>query len=227
MNRKPHHIAKLKRLSATIGLVVLIPLISGFGCSTTHQTETSAPVAKSSEADVDVFLIPLDDFNFQVAASLAKSLSADLKIYVKPTVNMGIDDLVPFPNTTQFSDEDIETNVLRIIPNLKEARTNAAYIALTTRDINTKDRTLRFNFCLNDKHARVAVISAARLSIGQNGLPADRQTALERLTKLIKRSIGAIYFDYPRSTDIGDVMYSPLMSLDDLDRMGNDYLTGK
>jgi predicted Zn-dependent protease len=182
-----------------------------------------AAVAKGPEAAVDVFLIPLDDFDFQVAASLAKSLTSDLKIYVKPTVNMGIAGLAPLPGTTQFSEEDIVTNVLRIIPNLKEARANAAYIALTTRDINTKDRTLRFNFCFYDKPARVAVVSAARLSIGNNGLPADRQTALDRLTKLIKRSLGAVYFDYPRSTDIRDVMYSPLMSLDDLDRRGSEY----
>jgi len=44
-----------------------------------------------------------------------------------------------------------------------------------------------------------------------------------RIYKMVKRAIGELYFGLPRSTSIADIMYAPIMSLEDIDAMGADY----
>ncbi len=170
--------------------------------------------------------MPMDDFNFPEAALLSKSLSRELGIQVKATLNIGSSGLSPFPGTTQFPAEDIEAIARRAIPNLPDTRPDSAFIVLTQRDINTKDRSLRFNFTVHNKSTRIAIVSSARLVLGQSG-KADLQTIRNRLAKMVKRNIGDVYFGYTRSTDIHDVMYSPIMSLDDVDKMGSDFISAK
>ena len=83
---------------------------------------------------------------------------------------------------------------------------------------------MRFNFAFHDKTKRFSVISSARLVLGPSGGLADPDTIRARMLKMVKRAIGDVYYDLPRSTDTRDVMYSPIMSLEDVDRMGTNYL---
>jgi len=40
---------------------------------------------------------------------------------------------------------------------------------------------------------------------------------------MTKRAIGEMYLGWKRSLDPSDIMYSPLMSLDELDKLGLDH----
>ena len=144
-------------------------------------------------------------------------------MHVKHTVNLGTAGLTPFAGTTQYSGTDIMNLVARIKPNLPEGKADTVYLALTGRDINSPDRSLRFNFALHDKATRIGVISVARLVLGEGDKPADDKIVWSRVYKMTKRLIGDVYFGYSRSADIHYVMYSPIMSLDDVDKMGQDY----
>ena len=44
---------------------------------------------------------------------------------------------------------------------------------------------------------------------------------------MVKRNIGDVYDGYTRSKEIRDVMYSPIISLDDVDEMGSDFVGTK
>jgi hypothetical protein len=44
-----------------------------------------------------------------------------------------------------------------------------------------------------------------------------------RLYKMVKKAIGLHYYGYGRTTDLNSVMYSPIMSLDDLDASGTRF----
>ena len=59
-----------------------------------------------------------------------------------------------------------------------------------------------------------------------HGVPSELNRALGRLLKMTKRAIGEMYLGWHRSTDPNDVMFAPLMSLDDLDRMGSEHTEG-
>ncbi len=216
-------IADLPVLAKTLLKIALILFLGG--CSWKPVQETSRPAR--SPPGVEVYLLPLDDFDSQAVASIAQSLSKEMDIRIKTAASVRTAGLIPFSGTTQFSAEEIETHVLRVIPTLPDKRSNTAYIVLTTKDINTKDRTLQFNFSIHDNLARLAIVSSARLTLGPKGAPASRSTVLARLKKLVKRGIGDVYYNYPRSTDVRDIMYSPVMSLDDLDRIGNTFKAAK
>lgn len=45
----------------------------------------------------------------------------------------------------------------------------------------------------------------------------------ERVYKVLKRTIGLQYFKYKRKTDRNSLIFSPIMSVTDLDRMGFVY----
>ena len=209
-------------LSLVMGLWLVL---FGGACSSTKTTypNASAPVSAAS-SPIDVYLIPMDDFNFDEASRLAQSLSTELGIKVKATVNMGSAELRTIPGSVQYAAEDIIEMAHRIAGNLRETHPTTAYVVLTRRDINSKDRALRYTFAMNSRSLRTAVVSTARMDMGENGGKANPATLRMRLTKMVKRNIGEVYYGYTRSADIQDIMYSPIMSLDDVDKMGSSFL---
>lgn len=203
------------------GFLLLTLLLSG--C----HTPPAATASRSSAPGIDVYLIPLDDFSFEYTDFLARSLSKETGLRIKPCLQMGATGLVPFPGTSQYSAAAIMNMAAPVTANLPYRRADTAYIVLTSRDINMDSRALHFVFTIHNSGMRIAVVSAARLFLSQAGGVADRETVNRRIIKMVKRSIGDVYYGYQRSTDIHDLMYSPIMSLEDVDKMGNVFLNRK
>ncbi|MCX5848044.1 MAG: hypothetical protein NTW65_01145 [Deltaproteobacteria bacterium] len=181
-------------------------------------------IISKDEQKVDVYLIPLDDFPSGYAVNLSRELSKDLSIYVKSTLEMGTSGLKPFEGIDQYPAEDIVDMSSTVIENLPEKEPNTVFIILTRRDINERARNFRFLFAWHQKAKRVSVVSAARMLGEINGEAASPEKIFSRIYKMTKRSIGEQYYRYSRSSDIRDVMYSPIMNLDNLDNMGTKYL---
>lgn len=181
------------------------------------------PITSATISGVDVFLIPMDDFNAELAGALASSLSRDLGIRISATRKVTIQGLAPFPGTTQYSADDILDTAEDAVQRLPGSLTNTAYIILTQRDINLNDRKLRFCFASHNYNTRVSVVSSARMSGPWNGKSANLETVTARIKKMVKRSIGLEYFGYRHSADIHDLMFAPIMSLNDLDRISDDF----
>ena len=137
---------------------------------------------------------------------------------------MGSAGLAPFTGTTQFSGEDIIDMADKVTGRLPERSPKTAYIVLTERDINSKERALRFLFAMQDRSIRTGVVSTAQLTWRPQGGRADMGTIRTRLRTMVKRGIGELYYGYPRSVEIRDVMYSPLMRVEDVDKVGSDFL---
>lgn len=71
---------------------------------------------------------------------------------------------------------------------------------------------------------RTSVVSLARLFSYVNDAPVLDAAAQTRLYKMIKRSIGEHCLGWKRSTKIQDIMYSPIMSVQDIDEIGLQHL---
>jgi hypothetical protein len=168
---------------------------------------------------VSVYLIPLDDFSDGYASQLSQKLTSELRINAKATLAMGTRGLQPFPETNQYPAEDIVDMAANVINNLLDKEPNTAFMILTNRDINEKARNFRYFFSWHDKAKRISVISSARM-----GDASDNYNVSKRFYKMTKRAIGEQYFRLTRSADIKDIMYSPIMSIDDIDRMGDEFL---
>lgn len=186
--------------------------------------EGARPTLATTSQGVDVYLIPLDDFDLELTVSIAKSLSNEMGIRIKPTGKTTITGLTPFAGTTQFSGDDILDAAKQVAQKLPENHANTAYVVLTQRDINMNERTFRFNFSINHYDTRMSIVSSARLVGPKNGKAADEETIHARIKKMVKRSIGLVYYGYSRSSDVNDLLYTPIMGLNDVDRTGNDFL---
>jgi hypothetical protein len=91
---------------------------------------------------------------FEVANGLARELGKDLGIEVRATLQIGSAQLQPFPSTRQYEAESIQALALQTIPNLSDKRADSAYIVVTRRDINTKDRSCGSISPLTGRHSR-------------------------------------------------------------------------
>lgn len=173
---------------------------------------------------VQVYLVPMSDFPEDAAAHLAKALSKDLNVWVKSTVRIGDMEPDQLPGTRQLVAESILSKSQKVIKSLPEAGTETYFLLLTTRDINSGSGGFRFQFSMHNQELKTSVVSMARIMELENNKTVVNNVVLTRLYKLIKRAIGENYFGWKRSTDINDIMYSPLMGVQDLDKIGINHI---
>ncbi|MDT4331884.1 hypothetical protein ACQE3E_21995 [Methylomonas sp. MED-D] len=181
-------------------------------------SEPSLP-ADQKTGPIDVYILPLDDFSDDAAVEVAKIVGREFGIWAKASLPLGALAIQAFPGTRQFAAEDIFEQARAVMRRLPETDPNTHFVFLTNRDINSRTRNFRFQFSHHDRVCRCSVISTARMH-----QPGDRnanQAAATRLLKMTKRAIGEMDFGWTRSADIKDLMYAPIMSLDDLDAIGD------
>lgn len=169
---------------------------------------------------VSIYLVPLSDFPEEVSVELAKIMSKDFNVWVKSSLRVGAIDIDKMPGTNQLQAEDILEKHQKIIRNFPETNSKTYFLLLTTSDINSKIGGFRFQFSFHNKDLMTSVVSMARLFNYIDDKPVADNIAVSRLYKMTKRAIGEMYFGWQRSTNIEDVMYSPLMGVHDLDRIG-------
>jgi predicted Zn-dependent protease len=185
---------------------------------------SSLASAQSGPLDVvAVYMVPLDDFPSELAEALAKALQQKLNLRIKASIPLPPLSLTTLPGTNQYAGDDIIVQGAKASARLPEMSQTTFRLFLTGKDINTKSGNFRFQFSAHSKLLNCSVISLARLLEYSNGRPVFTQMTVTRLIKLSLRAIGELQFGWVRSTNPEDVMYSPLMTRDDLDRMGFDH----
>lgn len=200
----------LRAILATIFLVVVA------GCATNPPPE---PLG----APIDIYLLPVDDFSFEFADQLARRLSRELNLNVRASLSMGASDVKELPNSSQLAVEDIIARVHEVGLRLPNKNQKFVVIALTTRDINDRSQSMRFLFSKNDRTTQTSVISIARMFSSTPSTEGTQAQVGLRIYKMTKRAIGEQYFGLGRTANIADIMYAPIMSLEDIDAMGLDY----
>jgi len=173
---------------------------------------------------VSIYLVPLSDFPEEVSVQLAKIMSKEFNVWVKSSLRVGAVDINKMPGTNQLQAEDILEKYQKIIRNFPETNSKTYFLLLTTSDINSKTGGFRFQFSFHNKDLMTSVVSMARLFNYIEDKPIADNVAVSRLYKMTKRAIGEMYFGWQRSTNIEDVMYSPLMGVPDLDKIGINHI---
>ena len=180
--------------------------------------------AEASLDTVDVYIVPLQDFPEQAAAKIAQSMSDDMKLWVKATMRIGDLGIAKLPGTNQLIAEDIIERSQPVLGRLPEGSDKTHFLLLTTSDINSRAGGTRFQFSSHNREFRTSVVSLARMLDYVDGQPVLDNLALTRLYKMMKRAIGEMRLGWKRSTNLNDIMYSPIMSVDDLDRIGINHV---
>jgi predicted Zn-dependent protease len=97
---------------------------------------------------------------------------------------------------------------------------DAIVIGLTPVDMYTEVEDWRFAFWTSNIGINKSAVSSFRMDPETFGLDTDDDLLFTRVRKVITHIIGSLYFDLPDSSDPQSVMYNNVLSLDDLDRIG-------
>jgi len=99
---------------------------------------------------------------------------------------------------------------------------DAILIGITDYDMYIRQYRWRFAFAWR-QDGRFAVVSSARMDPGNFEEPPDPDLLYTRLRKVVTKTIGIMHYRLPQSTDLDSVMYGPILGLDDLDSVGEDF----
>jgi len=182
---------------------------------------------KNNPDEVDVYVVPMDDFPEDIAASVANFMAEDMKLWVKASVKLGDLHANKLVGTNQLMMEDVIEKSQKIIRRFGDAKKDTYFLILTTKDINSKQGSLRFLFSGHNKELNTSVVSLHRLMNYSNNNPVFDDLSKIRLYKIMKRAIGEMYYGWKRTTNILDIMYAPIMSLNDLDQIGLEHYEEK
>ena len=99
----------------------------------------------------------------------------------------------------------------------------ALLIGITIGDMYIRSRPeWRYAFAAGDT-VKVAVVSSARMDPTFYREPTNPQVLHVRLRKMVAKYIGYMYFRRSQSNDRKSVMYGPILGVDDLDAIGDDF----
>lgn len=196
-------------------LALLLPLAAA---ASARAQNLLLPRAQAMDA-VHVYLVPTDDVAEQPVASLARELTRATGLWIKALPWTPSEVGAPLPGTNQYAAEDYFPLAARLRPMLQEASPRTYFIVLTSRDINSRSGNFRFQYSLHNPMASTSVLSIARLLVDREGQPAGNDVAAARVLKMLLRIVGEMRMGWRRSSDPADLMYAPLMSNDDIDRM--------
>ena len=179
-------------------------------------------MAAISDKPVDVWLMPLEGFPPDYARELEKKFSTELGLNVRASVHAGRTQKM-FGPSRQMISERVRDELKVPLHRLYDVTPKTIFVVLTRDDLNGENGGTRFVFATHFPPERLSVISMARLSDSFFGKPDSPEVTKLRLYKMVKKAIGLQYFGYARATDLKSVMYSPVMSLDDLDAVGPNF----
>lgn len=175
--------------------------------------------AQANPDIVQVYLVPLNDFPQDLASAMARDLQRNMKLWVKASLALPPLPIPILPGSNQF-DIDAALTMATVASNqLPETSSQTQRIFLTTQDLNERTGNFRFQFSMHNKQSRCSIVSLARvLEYSEQGGKLT-PLAMGRFFKLVIRAIGEVTLGWHRSIAPNDVMYSPLMGVEDLDKM--------
>jgi predicted Zn-dependent protease len=178
------------------------------------------PLVPSSPVDgVALYVIPTDGIPEQFAANVARALTKDTGIWVKSTMKVPSESIEPFAGTNQYPADDYLPMGIRVSKQLPDTTARTYFIVLTERDINSRSQNFRFQYSSHNPMARTSVLSVARLFYEKDGSNSTEDVVAQRIQKMLLRIVGEMRFGWKRTNDPTDLMFAPIMSIEDIDRM--------
>jgi predicted Zn-dependent protease len=160
-----------------------------------------------------VVLVPLGEFPVDKANDIAAKEAADYGLVISVAPSLPIHPTAVNQDRGQLTGEVLAQSLFGAHP---EANGRTLVIGLTTQDIYIAGR-VDWSWAFGMRNSSgVAVASSARM-----GRFLDPGGEWNRLTKMVTRDIGFLYYGLEATGDRGDVMYEDILSLDDLVRIGD------
>ncbi len=199
-------------------MIRLYFLLVLFSTSSVFAQDIELPLASPVDA-VNIYIIPTDGISEQLSGSIARSLTKETGLWIKSTMWTPSGGIEPFPGTNQNAAEDYFPIGIAASHTLPERSPRTYYIVLTNRDINSKTLNFRFQYSMHSPMVSTSVLSTARLQYDYAGIQSPPNVVATRVAKMLLRIVGEMRLGWKRTNDPSDVMYAPIMSIEDIDRM--------
>lgn len=192
-------------------------VLASFATSARAQNQE---LPRASPVDlVAVYVIPTDGISEEAAGAVARGLTKDTGLWIKSTLWTPPGNIEPFAGTNQYPGEDYLPLGAAATRMLREVSRRTYFIVLTDRDINSKSLNFRFQYSMHSPMSNTSVLSIARLLHTNDGSPAPADVVASRVAKMLLRVVGEMRLGWKRVNDPTDLMYAPIMSIEDVDRM--------
>lgn len=189
------------------------------GCSTT--TPAGPGNSKYGFKHVDVIVIPLDGVPDALSKMIAEEISKQHPLRAKAVTRMSLSKSMFDPNWNQYMSNRIADEAFKLTNKFQDKHDKTFSLVITNLDINAEGSHARYNYATHFNH--LSVVSTARIDPKNTGEQENEQLKKARLFKLINKAIGQQVYGYATSSDIRSVMYGPITSLQDLDKMGSAF----
>jgi YD repeat-containing protein len=196
--------------------------------NTRNRNYSKAPPAKPAPtSDLmgsgAVYLVPL--------GKPQSFLSADLLTYYRKKYGLELQVLAPvslpawtFDETRkQLIAEELIEAIKRAYPRLV-ADPDAVFVGVTDQDMYISQMNWWYAFSWRQEE-RFAIISTARMDPAFAKLPANAELASARARKMLTKDIGFLHYHLQGSYNYSSVLYDSIDDVEDLDDMGEDFLT--
>lgn len=168
---------------------------------------------------VNFYIIPTDNISEQATSNIARALTVETGLWIKSSLWTPTESMSPFPGTNQYAGEDYFPIGAKASKLLRESSARTYFIAITDRDINSKTQNFRFLYSMHSPMANTSVLSIARLQYNVDGSQASADVVAARTAKMLLRIVGEMRLGWKRTGDPSDLMFAPIMSIEDIDRM--------
>lgn len=168
-----------------------------------------------------LYLIPLNNFSTGSLNRLVTYYKEKNGIDAITTQPLSLRLAASDKRRQQLIAEEVIELIKRTFPKLV-ADPNAILIGLTDEDMYIRNKNWQFAFSYRTQ-GRFAVVSNARMNPVNLGYSADNELLDRRLRKMVLKNIGLLYYQLPANHNPKSVLYNDVLSLEDLDRMGEDF----
>jgi len=201
----------------TLLMVMVFHFASLFSPVPQHQvTETPRPEKLSM-----VYFVMLGKFSSPSPERLVQYYGQKLRLDIRVLPEIPFERMAVNYGRQQLVAEELVELIKRAYPDLANDA-QAVLIGITADDMYIRESQWRFAFSRRQEW-RFAVVSSARMDPVFFGGPADDDLLHIRLRKMISKNLGIMYFGLPQSKDRRSVLYGPILGLDDLDSIGEDF----
>jgi predicted Zn-dependent protease len=190
----------------------------GFGAS---GQGSSTQMPAMTERDM-IYLVPIEKFPEARAQALVNYLIENFRIPVRLLPKIALEERAVDRGRQQLIGEELTALLQRRCPQ-QAKEPGSVLIGLTDIDIYLRSTPeWKFAFAQSDA-GKFTIVSCARMDNVNLGRPANDAQLQSRLRKMVMKHIGVLYFGYAYSNTPTSVMYSPILSVEDLDSLPEKY----
>lgn len=174
-------------------------------------------VPRPVDSSIGVGIVPI--------GPVPPALVADLVRHFRSKLGLEIGVLPPISVTPAALDRDrvqvVAEELGGSLRGLPQHRRNVL-IGLTGYDMYVRALDWEYAFAHRDRE-RVIVISIARMDEANWGRAPSPELLTTRLRKMVAKNLGLVYYGLRQTSDRRSVLFGPILSLDDLDSIGEDF----